>query len=77
MQFEAGRVPRTRQPAAAAVSRKECGTAFGSGFTCGAQVSVTGSPRVSPKVSAMVSRSASPWHGCSRALSMLMTGTLE
>ena len=38
-----GWATRTSQPAAAAVSRNELGTAFGSGLMCGAHVSVTGS----------------------------------
>lgn len=60
-------------PQAAAVSRKELGTAFGSGFMWGAQVSVRGT-LVVPKASCTVSRSARPWQGCSRALSMEMSG---
>ena len=71
-----GWATRTSQPAAAAVSRKLLGTALGSGLMCGAQARVTGRPLVAPKVSRAVIRSARPWQGCSRALSMLMVGTV-
>ncbi len=53
------------------------GTALGRGLMCGAQARVTGRPLVDPKVSRAVIRSARPWQGCSRALSMLMVGTVQ
>ena len=64
----------TSIPRCAAASAALTGTAVGSGLGCQAHCSTNFLPRGSPSFSLSVSMSASPWQGCRRTDSRLITG---